>query len=327
MVIGREDHGRCLGSSDQVTFVLQCRIWRHETGQIQSLARADLILEALAEKRRRDGQRLQDVVARTGLKPVTALTLLQSLVALRLAEQVGKREALPAAGRASCSWGGRSRRGWTSSPSPRPPSFASRQQSGEMVNLLIPAATTMVVVESLRGEVFLKATPLKGRDLPMHGTASGKCFLAFSSDDVQRSICERPHLHQDDAEDDRRCRSVWRRNSPRSGKRVTRRKRMNTRRTPWHWPCRSSIRRDKIQATLSLHGPSARFGAARRPRLLVDAAEGRCGSGGECCSEAVSPETPAARRSVFSASSRSFTIIGDPLCRYRRPLPRHRSGW
>ena len=58
--------------------------------KIQSLKRADSILEALFHAPG-DGWRLQDVVEITGLKPVTALSLLQTLVALRLAEQVGPR--------------------------------------------------------------------------------------------------------------------------------------------------------------------------------------------------------------------------------------------
>src|SRR5690349_2609650 len=120
--------------------------------RIQSLARADLILEALAREPA-DGQRLQDVVERTGLKPVTALTLLQSLVALRLAEQMGKRGRYRLGPRL-LQLGRKVEARLDIIALARPALVRLCQQSGEMVNLLVPSATTMVVVESLKGEVF-----------------------------------------------------------------------------------------------------------------------------------------------------------------------------
>jgi DNA-binding IclR family transcriptional regulator len=54
------------------------------------------------------------------------------------------------------------------------------QATGEAVNLLVPSATVMVVAESLKGDVILRTTALKGSGMPMRGTASGKCLQAFS---------------------------------------------------------------------------------------------------------------------------------------------------
>ena len=142
------------------------------------------------------------------------------------------------------------------------------QQSGEMVNLLVPSATTMVVVESLKGEVFLKATPLKGRDLPMHGTASGKCFLAFSSDAVQRSTLSAltfTKTTQKTIGDAKRLEKEFAK--IRKAGYATEEDEYTADTVALAVPIIDQGGR--IRATLSLHGPGARFGAARRPKLLV----------------------------------------------------------
>lgn len=137
-----------------------------------------------------------------------------------------------------------------------------------MVNLLVPSATTMVVVESLEGEVFIKATPLKGRDLPMHGTASGKCYLAFSSDEVQRSILAAltfTKTTQKTIGDAKRLEKEFAK--IRKAGYATEEDEYTADTVALAVPIIDQL--GKIRATLSLHGPGARFGPARRPRLLA----------------------------------------------------------
>lgn len=233
--------------------------------RIQSLARADQILEVLSREPA-EGHRLQDVVARTGLKPVTALTLLQSLVALKLAEQMGKRGRYRLGPRLLQL--GRKVEGRLDIIAlARPALVRLCQQSGEMVNLLVPSATTMVVVESLEGEVLLKATPLKGRDLPMHGTASGKCFLAFSTDEVQRQVLAAltfTKTTQRTIGDARRLEKEFAK-IRRAGY-ATEEDEYTPDTVALAVPIIDQM--GKIRATLSLHGPSARFGATRRSKFL-----------------------------------------------------------
>lgn len=233
--------------------------------RIQSLARADSILEALFQGPA-DGWRLQDVAAITGLKPVTTLNLLQSLVALKLAEQVGPRGRYRLGPRL-LQLGRKVEARLDIITLARPALIRLCQQTGEMVNLLVPSITSMVVVESLEGKVFLKTTPLKGRDLPMHGTASGKCFLAFATYDVQQAMLETIKFTKTTQK------------TIGDVKRLT--KEFAKIRKLGYATEEDEYAADTvaiavpiidqgghIRATLSLHGPSARFGPARRPQLL-----------------------------------------------------------
>jgi DNA-binding IclR family transcriptional regulator len=154
--------------------------------RIQSLARADAILGFVASGPR-SGRRLRDIAVATRLAPSTAATLLSSLVALgqveraaatgyyrlgprmlELARVYGRQVDLLELG--------------------RPPIIRLCQATGETVNLLVPSATTMVVAESLKGDVILKTTSLKGAGMPFKGTASGKCFRAFVSGELKRAL-------------------------------------------------------------------------------------------------------------------------------------------
>jgi DNA-binding IclR family transcriptional regulator len=64
------------------------------------------------------------------------------------------------------------------------------QATGETVNLLVPSATAMIVAESLKGDVILRTSALKGAGLPVRGTASGKCFRAFGGSAPDRALAE-----------------------------------------------------------------------------------------------------------------------------------------
>ena len=154
--------------------------------RIQSLARADAILETLAAGPK-SGHRLRDIAAATRLAPSTAATLLQSLVGLRQVEKsaVTGRYRL---GRRLLQLGRMVEAQIDLLELGRPVLIRLCQTTGETVNLTVPASTTMIVAESLEGDVRLKTTALKGIDLPLYGTASGKCYLAFTSSEIRQTL-------------------------------------------------------------------------------------------------------------------------------------------
>jgi DNA-binding IclR family transcriptional regulator len=146
--------------------------------RIQSLARADAILDVLATGPR-TGRRLRDIAAATRLAPSTAATLLESLVALGYAEKIAS-SGHYRLGRRLLKLGRIVEKQVDLLELGRPGIIRLCQATGETVNLLVPSATTMIVAESLKGDVILKTTALKGTGMPMRGTASGKCLQAFS---------------------------------------------------------------------------------------------------------------------------------------------------
>jgi len=233
--------------------------------KIQSLARADAILEALSQGPV-DGWRLQDIARITGLHPVTTLTLLQSLMALRLAEQVEPRGRYRL-GTRLLQLGRKVEARLDIITLARPSLIRLCQQTGEMVNLLVPSITSMIVAESMKGNVVLKATALKGRDLPMHGTASGKCFLAFSTIDVRAAIFETLNLTKMTSRtigDLKRLEKDL--TEIRAQGYATEEDEFTPDTVAIAVPIQDSMYR--IQATLSVHGPSQRISAARKPALL-----------------------------------------------------------
>ena len=145
--------------------------------RIQSLARADALLEVLATGPR-SGRRLRDIAAATELAPSTVATLLQSLVALGQVEKIAS-SGHYRLGRRLLRLGRIVARQVDLLELGRPGIIRLCQATAETVNLLVPSATAMVVAESLKGDIILKTTALKGAGLPLRGTASGKCFQAF----------------------------------------------------------------------------------------------------------------------------------------------------
>jgi DNA-binding IclR family transcriptional regulator len=146
--------------------------------RIQSLARADAILETLATGPSA-GRRLRDVAAAVRLAPSTVATLLTSLVGLGYAEKIPS-SGHYRLGRRLLKLGRLVEKQVDLLELGRPGIIRLCQSTAETVNLLVPAATTMIVAESLKGDVIFKTTGLKGAGLPLRGTASGKCLLAFS---------------------------------------------------------------------------------------------------------------------------------------------------
>jgi len=153
--------------------------------RIQSLARADALLAALADGPRA-GSRLRDIAATTGLAASTAVTLLQSLVALALVEQTEL--GLYRLGPRFLQLSRRVEARQDLLELGRPSVIRLCQRSGEAVNLLVPGVNVMIIAESLEGDVRLKETVLKGKTMPLHGTASGKCFLAFAAPGIREAL-------------------------------------------------------------------------------------------------------------------------------------------
>jgi DNA-binding IclR family transcriptional regulator len=155
--------------------------------RIQSLARADALFAALAEGPR-TGSRLRDLARETGLAPSTAVTLLQSLVGLDLAEQT--EPGLYRLGPRFLQLSRRVEARQDLLDLGRPSVIRLCQRSGETVNLLVPGVNAMIIAESLEGDVRLKETVLKGKTMPLHGTASGKCFLAFAAPEIRAALLQ-----------------------------------------------------------------------------------------------------------------------------------------
>ena len=156
------------------------------TVRIQSLARADALLGFLAGAPR-GGRRLRDIAAASGLAPSTAATLLESLEALGQVERAAS-TGYYRLGRRMLELGRAFERQVDLLELARPSIIRLCQVTGETVNLLVPAATVMIVAESLKGDVIFKASPLKGAGMPLKGTASGKCFQAFVGSELKRVL-------------------------------------------------------------------------------------------------------------------------------------------
>ena len=124
--------------------------------RIQSLARADTILEALSTAPR-TGMRLRDIALAVKLPPTTAVTLLQSLVGLRYAEQIAD-SGRYRLGRRLVQLARQVEARRDIVDLARPALIRLCQQTGEMVNLTVPDAAAMVVVESLSGDIVSSAS-------------------------------------------------------------------------------------------------------------------------------------------------------------------------
>jgi IclR family acetate operon transcriptional repressor len=235
--------------------------------RIQSLRRADAILEALAAAPRQ-GSRLKDIAAAAKLPPTTALTLLQSLVGLRYAEQMAE-SGRYRLGRRLLQLGRQVEARRDIVDLARPALIRLCQQTGEMVNLTVPDAAAMVVVESLSGDIVLKETPLKGVDLPLHGSASGKCFLAFAPSPMRSAFLEALPLTRLAR---RTIGDLKRLEEDLARVRAQGFATEDEEFTPDTFALAVPVldQAGNIQATLSVHGPAERFTPRRRTKLLAD---------------------------------------------------------
>jgi DNA-binding IclR family transcriptional regulator len=208
--------------------------------RIQSLARADAILDVLATGPR-SGRRLRDIAAGTRLAPSTVATLLKSLLGLGLVEQVAS-SGHYRLGRRLLQLGRIVEKQVDLLELGRPGIIRLCQATGETVNLLVPSATAMIVAESLKGDVILKTSALKGRGLPMRGTASGKCLQAFGGAGAGRDLAEIRRLGYATEDDEFQPGVIAVAVPILDGQ-------------------------GRVLGTLSIHGPSHRFTARRAARL------------------------------------------------------------
>ncbi len=236
------------------------------TIRIQSLARADAILEALAAAPKA-GWRLRDIAAATDLAPSTAVTLLQSLVGLRLAEQVPE-SGTYRLGPRLLQLGRKVEARLDLLELGRPAVIRLCQQTRETVNLLVPGVTAMIVAESLEGDIKLKTTSLKGREMPLHGTASGKCFLAYAGAQIRAAFLQAAPLTKLTA---RTIHDLARLEASLGEIRdlgyATEEDEFQAGVVALAAPILDPAGR--IQGTISLHGPSDRMTDRRRPRLVT----------------------------------------------------------
>ncbi len=235
--------------------------------RIQSLERADSILEILSAAPR-NGMRLRDIAAAVELAPTTTVTLLQSLVGLRFVEQLPE-SGRYRLGRRLVQLGRQVEARLDIVDLARPALIRLCQQNGEAVNLTVPAAGAMVVVESLSGDIVLKETPLKGRDLPLHGSASGKCFLAFAPPPMRAAFLEALPLTRLAR---RTIGDLKKLEEDLTRIRAQGYATEDDEYTPDTFAIAVPIldASGGIQATLSMHGPAERFSPRRRPKLLAD---------------------------------------------------------
>ncbi|MGR8920932.1 MAG: IclR family transcriptional regulator [Gammaproteobacteria bacterium] len=67
----------------------------------------------------------------------------------------------------------------------RPVLEAAAEDLGETFFLVVARGGKLVVLEKAEGSGFLRAAPVLGAQVPVHATAAGKLYLAFSPDAVE----------------------------------------------------------------------------------------------------------------------------------------------
>lgn len=161
--------------------------------RIQSIARANALLDAMA-----DGNwvGLKLLAERTGLAKSTAFNLVTALVDVGWAE----RDAGAGAYRLGTQlliYGKAVERRLDISEIARPHLVRLCANTRETVNLAIPRAADVLIVESLEGTQSLRVTSYAGTRAPYHSTACGRALLAHKPDSMRRlifSIGELPAL-------------------------------------------------------------------------------------------------------------------------------------
>lgn len=145
--------------------------------RIQSIARADALLGAIAEHGGR-GISLSELAARTDLNKVTAFNLLKTLVALKYAEQdeFSKRYRL---GMRLLELARRAPRRRDLIQLCESALLKLCRKTGETVNLAVPHTGSALIVESMESRHGVRTTAYAGQRSPFHASACGKAILAF----------------------------------------------------------------------------------------------------------------------------------------------------
>jgi len=153
---------------------------------IQSLQRADAILEAIAAAP--DGQvRLADIQRATGLHKNTAYSLLATLEELRYVER-GQGEPRYRLGLRVLQLGRQMDRQFDLVGLLRPSLVRLCRATGETVNFAVPYANDALVVSSLEGAYSVRATSYVGWRIYYHASALGKSMLAHYDEAHRKAI-------------------------------------------------------------------------------------------------------------------------------------------
>jgi DNA-binding IclR family transcriptional regulator len=166
-----------------------------KTPRIQALGRASAIIDVIAAGPV-EGVSLVDISRATGLNRTTAFNLLSSLVTLRFVDQnkISKRYLL---GLRNIELGRLVQHRLHIPEIARPILVDLCRKTNETVSLALPDHLDMLVVDSLNGSKFLRATAYTGSRSHYHCTALGKAVLAQRSESMRHTIyrlCGLPSL-------------------------------------------------------------------------------------------------------------------------------------
>lgn len=155
-----------------------------DTGQVQSLTRALVILDALAETT--DGMTLSDVAQVVGLAPSTAHRLLTTLESRRFVRFVAS-EGLWQVGVQSFVVGQAFRRSRDVVTLARPQMRQLMEATGETVNLYIEEGGEAVCMAQVESRQMMRAIARPGGRVKLHCSGAGKAMLAYlRADEVAR---------------------------------------------------------------------------------------------------------------------------------------------
>lgn len=161
------------------------------TVRIQSLARADTILQAIA--RSPDGRaRLGYISKVTCLNKNTAFTLLETLIALQYALQdaVNREYSL---GPRLFEFAQVAESKLNILTLARPPMLEIHGQTGESVSLAIPLPKDALLINTIEGTYGVRGARYQGRRVPYHAAAVGKVILAYlNAGDRERILLQSP---------------------------------------------------------------------------------------------------------------------------------------
>jgi IclR family acetate operon transcriptional repressor len=159
---------------------------RQPVARIQSIARAKAILEVLSAG---DGHwvSLRDIAAGTGLAKTTAFSLTMALVDVGLVEHDPAHGAYRL-GVELIGYGRAVERRTDLIGLLRPYLVKLCATTRETVNLALPCATDVLIVDSLEGSQTLRITSYAGTRASYHSTACGRALLAYGSEAMRRQV-------------------------------------------------------------------------------------------------------------------------------------------
>ena len=163
-------------------------------GRIQSLARMDAILDAIAHAQE-GGIRLTDIAAHCGLHKNTVFSLLKTLVALGYCDHARETQTYRI-GRRTFELARNAERNLDIVTLVRPLMLRLVWQFRESLSLAIPGNDSCLVVCTVEGTYGVRGSRFQGQYAPYHASALGKAILAFQSDEDRATIIERLKLER-----------------------------------------------------------------------------------------------------------------------------------